>query len=62
MTTLQRSNFGTGLLMNFTTYHSIYILEFATTENYNKREISMVGQSGCGLGIKYKKSGEWGKE
>ena len=28
-----------------------HILEFATTENYNKREISVVGRSGCGLSI-----------
>ena len=26
-----------------------HILEFATTENHNKREISVVGRSGCGL-------------
>ena len=34
-----------------------HILEFATTENHNKREISVVGRSGCG--VKWKK---WGKE
>ena len=26
-----------------------HILEFATTEEYNKQEISVVGRSGCGL-------------
>ena len=30
------------------------ILEFATTEEHNKRKISVVGQSGCGLSINMK--------
>ena len=33
-----------------------HILEFVTTENY-KREISVVGWSGCGLGINAKRVG-----
>ena len=28
-----------------------HILEFATTEEHNKREISVVGRRGCGLKI-----------
>ena len=31
-----------------------HILEFATTEEHNKREISVVGRSGCGLSINMK--------
>ena len=34
-----------------------HILEFMTTENYNKGEISVVGRSGCGLGINGKRVG-----
>ena len=34
-----------------------HILEFVTTENSNKREISLVGRSGCGLGINVKRVG-----
>ena len=35
-----------------------HILEFATTEEHNKREISVVGQSGCGLSINMRYVGE----
>ena len=35
-----------------------YILEFATTENHSKREISVVGRSGCRPSINVKKVGE----
>ena len=35
-----------------------HILEFTTTGNCNKREISVVGRSGCGLSINMKKVGE----
>ena len=35
-----------------------HILEFATTEEHNKREISVVGRSGCGLSINMKYMGE----
>jgi len=35
-----------------------YILEFATTENHSKREISMVSRSGCRPSINMKKVGE----
>ena len=35
-----------------------HILEFATTEEHNKREISVVGRSGCGLSIIMKYLGE----
>ena len=31
-----------------------HILEFATTENHNKREISVVGRSGCGRSLNMK--------
>ena len=31
-----------------------HILEFATTEEHNKQEISVVGWSGCGLSINMK--------
>ena len=31
-----------------------HILEFATTEEHNKRKISVVGRSGCGLSINMK--------
>ena len=31
-----------------------HILEFATTEEHNKQEIWVVGQSGCGLSINMK--------
>ena len=31
-----------------------HILEVATTEEHNKREISVVGRSGCGLSINMK--------
>ena len=34
-----------------------HILEFMTTENYNKSAISVVGRSGCGLGINVKRVG-----
>ena len=34
-----------------------HIFEFGTTENYNKREISLLGRSGCGLGINVKRVG-----
>ena len=32
-----------------------YILEVVTTEEHNKRKISVVGRSGCGLSINMKK-------
>ena len=35
-----------------------HILEFATTEEHNKREISVVGRSGCGLSINMKYVGK----
>ena len=35
-----------------------HILEFATTEEHNKREISVVGRSGCGLSINMKYAGK----
>ena len=35
-----------------------HILEFATTAEHNKREISVAGQSGCGLSINMKYVGE----
>ena len=35
-----------------------HILEFATTEEHNKREISVVGRSGCGLSINMKYMGK----
>ena len=35
-----------------------HILEFATTEEYNKRKISAVGRSGCGLSINMKYVGK----
>ena len=35
-----------------------HILEFATTEEHNKRKISVVGQSGCGLSINIKYVGK----
>ena len=35
-----------------------HIWEFATTEEHNKREISVVGRSGCGLNINMKCVGE----
>ena len=36
-----------------------HILEFATTEQHNKQEISVVGRSGCGLSkYKYEICGE----
>ena len=38
--------------MNFLTYQ--HILEFVTTEEHNKREILVVGRSGCGLSINVK--------
>ena len=53
----KRSSLGTRLLMNFLTYHGIF-LEFATTEEHNKREISVVGRSGCGLSINMRYVGE----
>ena len=34
------------------------ILEFATTEQHNKQEISVVGRSGCGLNINMKYAGK----
>ena len=51
------------LLWDLTTDEFLYlprhILEFATAENYNKREISMVGRSGSGgLRVDMKKVGE----
>ena len=51
------------LLWDLTTDEFLYlprhILEFATTENYNKREISMVGRSGSGgLRVDMKKVGD----
>ena len=52
-----RSGLGTRLWMNFSTYHGI-ILEVATTEEHNKREISVVGRSGCGLSINMKYVGK----
>ena len=35
-----------------------HILEFATTEEHNKQEISVVGRSGCGLSINMKYVGK----
>ena len=35
-----------------------HILEFATTEEHNKREIWVVGRSGCGLSINMKYVGK----
>ena len=35
-----------------------HILEFATTEEHDKREISVVGRSGCGLSINMKYVGK----
>ena len=35
-----------------------HILAFATTEEHNKREISVVGRSGCGLSINMKYVGK----
>ena len=35
-----------------------HILEFATTEEHNKREMSVVGRSGCGLSINMKYVGK----
>ena len=35
-----------------------HILEFATTEQHNKQEISVVGWSGCGLSINMKYVGK----
>ena len=35
-----------------------HILEFATTEEHNKREIWVVGRSGCGLSINMKNVGK----
>ena len=35
-----------------------HILEFATIEEHNKREISVVGRSGCGLSINMKYVGK----
>ena len=35
-----------------------HILEFATTEEHNKREISVVGRGGCGLSINMKYVGK----
>ena len=32
----------------------LHILEVATTEEHNKREISVIGRSGCGLSINMK--------
>ena len=35
-----------------------HILEFVTTEEHNKREIWVVGRSGCGLSINMKNVGK----
>ena len=35
-----------------------HILEFATTEEHNEREIWVVGRSGCGLSINMKNVGK----
>ena len=35
-----------------------HILEFATAEEHNKQEISVVGRSGCGLSINMKYVGK----
>ena len=35
-----------------------HILEFATTEEHNKREISVVGRGGCGLSVNMRYVGE----
>ena len=35
-----------------------HILEFATTEEHNKRKILVVGRGGCGLSINMKYKGE----
>ena len=53
----KRSSFGTRLLVNFSTYHCIF-LAIATTEEQNKREILVVGRSGCGLSINMKYVGK----
>ena len=62
MATPKRSSLGTRLWMNFLTYSTCtvpqHILEFATTEEHNKREISVVGRSGCGLSINMKYVGK----
>ena len=56
MATPKRSSLGTQLQMNFLTYTHVprHILEFGTTEEHNKREIWVVGRSGCGLTINMK--------
>ena len=43
--------------MNFLTCYGIF-LELKTTGNRNKREMSVVGWSGCGLSINMKKMEE----
>ena len=49
----KRSSLGTQLWMILLQH----ILEFATTEEHNEREILVVGQSGCGLSINMKYAG-----
>ena len=56
MAAAKQSSLGTRL-GNFLTYHGIF-LEFATTEEHNEREISVVGRSGCGLSTNMKYVGE----
>ena len=53
MATPKRSSLGTRLRMNFLTYHGLF-WNFATLEEHNKREIWVVGRSGCGLSINMK--------
>ena len=57
MAATKRSSLGTRLWMNFSTYHGIF-LEVATTEEHNKREISVVGRSGWWTSYKYEICGE----
>jgi len=52
----KRSLCGTQLLDKFLDLPR-HILEFATTEQHNKREISVVGRSGCRLTKAVKNSG-----
>ena len=52
----KRSSLGTRLLMNFLTYHGIF-WNLRPLKN-NKREIWVVGRSGCGLSINMKNVGK----
>ena len=53
----KRSSFGTRLLMNFLTDLARHILELASSEKHGKRQIWVVGRSGCRLSILSKKGG-----